>query len=75
MHKNKPNALIGSSEKGTILARRDEKDDDGQVEMTATDGDGTTHTMRGSGRTGRTQTSGDGRVVQTDGDQVINEND
>ncbi|WP_281365024.1 hypothetical protein [Phytohabitans houttuyneae] len=41
--------------------------------MSATDGSGKTHTMTGDGTSGRTQTSKDGSVVQTDGNQTIRE--
>jgi hypothetical protein len=42
--------------------------------MSATDKSGNTHTMKSTGgKTGQTQRSGDGTVVQTDGDQVIRE--
>jgi len=45
-----------------------------KVTMSATDKSGKTHTMTSDGSgTGRTTVSGDGTVVQTDGDQVIRE--
>jgi hypothetical protein len=46
-----------------------------RVTMRATDRSGKTHTMRGTGSSGQTNTSRDGSVHQTDGDQIIVEDD